>query len=261
MPELMSTLWIELRKARRSRMPLVTALGFLLIPAATGFLMFIYKDPVLARQTGLLSAKANLMVASADWPTYLNMLLQAISIAGFFLFGLICSWVFGREFVDGTAKDLLAVPVARSSILAGKFVVVGLWSAALTGEAYVATVLIGVALDLPQASLAVLADSALRLALTGLLVFAVVLPWAFFASAGRGYLLPIGLTLVAVLFANVIATVGWGSLFPWAVPALFAGMGGPDPELSPVSYGLVVLTGLVGILATYRWWQTADQTG
>jgi len=55
-----------------------------------------------------------------------------MAAGGFFLFVLIISWVFGREFSDGTVKDLLAVPVPRSSILLAKFVLAALWSAAST---------------------------------------------------------------------------------------------------------------------------------
>ena len=113
MHNLADTIWIELHKAIRSRMPLFTALGFLLMPLVDAFFMIILKDPDFARQAGLISAKAQLMAGTADWPTFLAVLAQAVAVGGIFLFSLIGSWVFGREFVDGTVKDLLAVPVPR----------------------------------------------------------------------------------------------------------------------------------------------------
>jgi ABC-2 type transport system permease protein len=65
---------------------------------------------------------------------------------------------------------------------------------------------------------------------------------------------------VFVLFANVLVVAGWGSYFPWAIPALFAGAGDTTTTVDAVSYWIVVITGLAGILITYLWWQMADQT-
>jgi len=58
--------WVEMLKARRSKMPLFTALGFALFPLGGGFFMIILKDPELARRMGLISAKAQIMMGSAD---------------------------------------------------------------------------------------------------------------------------------------------------------------------------------------------------
>src|SRR5215469_2737342 len=150
MRDLTNVVWIELRKAARSRMPLFTALGFLVLACGLAFLMFIYKDPTFARGIGLISAKANLAGGAATWPYYLGLLGQAIAIVGILVFSLVESWVFGREFADGTLKDLLAVPVARATILLAKFIVVGLWSLLLTVMLSLVCFLLGAAIGLPQ---------------------------------------------------------------------------------------------------------------
>ena len=257
---LTDAIWMELCKARRSRMPLFTALGFLLMPLVDAFFMIILKDPVFARQAGLISAKAQLMAGTADWPTFLEVLAQAIAIGGIFLFSLIGSWVFGREFVDGTAKDLLAVPLPRWAILAAKFIVVIVWSVLLTVIVYLVGLLLGALIGLPQGSPSVLWQGSVAIAVTTGMVVAVMTPVAFFAGIGRGYLLPVGITILFVLFANVLAVAGWGSYFPWAIPALYAGAeGDPTATLEAASYWIVVLTGIVGMLGTYVWWQLADQ--
>ncbi len=126
-------IWIEMRKALRSRMPLFTILGSLFMPLGISFLIFVSRNPEISRKLGLVSAKANLMAYSAtSWPAYLSLFGQMIAAGGFFFFCLIVSWVFGREFADGTLKDLLAVPVPRSSILLAKFVVSAAWSVGLS---------------------------------------------------------------------------------------------------------------------------------
>src|SRR4030042_2598749 len=124
---------IERRKAIRSRMPLWTALGSLFMPFGIAFLLFVSKNPAIFQKLGLINAKANLVAYSAtDWPTYLVLFSQIIAAGEFFLLVLAISWVFGREFADGTLKDMLAVPVQRASMLLAKFIVVAVWSAGLT---------------------------------------------------------------------------------------------------------------------------------
>jgi ABC-2 type transport system permease protein len=84
---------------------------------------------------------------------------------------------------------------------------------------------------------------------------------ALFASIGRGEFPPIGWLVLTVVLAQVAAITGWGDWFPWSVPALFSGASGPRAELLGVhSYVLVILAGLAGLIATFYWWRTADQT-
>jgi ABC-2 type transport system permease protein len=261
MHDLANALWIELRKATRSRMPLFTALGFLVLAFGLAFLMFIYKYPTFARSIGLISAKANLVGGTADWPYYLGILAQAIAVGGILLFSLIESWVFGREFADGTLKDLLAVPVSRTTILFAKFIVVALWSLLLTVLISIVCLLLGAAIGLSQGTAEVFLNGVATLAITACLVIVVVFPFAFFASVGRGYLLPMGITLLVLVLGNVVAIAGWGNYFPWAVPALYAGFtGSKGAHLEPVSYLIVIITGLAGMVGTYLWWKFADQS-
>ena len=93
------------------------------------------------------------------------------------------------------------------------------------------------------------------------LTFATLPLVAFFASLGRGYLLPFGWIFITMFFSQIAARLGWGDWFPWSVPALFAGMLGPRAEAIGLhSYALVLLTALLGFAATFYWWRSADQT-
>ncbi|MBI4928719.1 MAG: ABC transporter permease, partial [Anaerolineae bacterium] len=254
MPNLKNMLWIELRKALRSRVPIFTTLGFLIVPLACSFLMFIYKDPEFARQAGLVGAKANLIGGEATWPFYLNMFSQAIASGGIMLYILIIAWVFGREFSDGTAKDMLSVPIPRTSWLLAKFIVAGVWSIAATLLILFVGLILGAAIGMPGGSPEVLGRGLLTIILTVGLVLLVTIPFGFFASIGRGYLFPLGMAVLTVALANLVALIGYGEAFPWAVPALFAGMVGPETHLQPASYLLVIVTGAAGMALTFGWW-------
>jgi ABC-2 type transport system permease protein len=258
--DLKNALWIELRKAFRSRVPLFTLIGFMILPLACALMMFIYKDPEFARKIGLLGAKANLVGGSADWPFYLSMLAQGVAGGGMILNSLIISWVFGREFSDGTLKDMLAVPVLRSTLLGAKFILFGLWSLILMTVVYLTGLALGVFLGLPLGSPDLFWRGSVTVIVAACLAVLAIFPVALFASLGRGYLLSIGLVLLLMGVANVIAILGYGTYFPLSVPMLYASSAGKGVALEPVSFWIVICTGLAGVGVTLLWWQLADQS-
>ena len=188
---------VELLKLRRSRTPWITALTFGLVALVDGLFMVILKYPAAARSWGLLGAKAQLTVGVADTPTALGFLAEATGIGGLFVFGLVFIWVFGREFADRTVKDLLALPVPRTAIVAAKFTVATAWClvlAAWTGALGVGVV---TALRLPGADAGTVGPGLIRLLLTATMTIALVAPFALLASVARGYLAPVGGILLA----------------------------------------------------------------
>ncbi len=256
MSNLAQAVWVETLKARRSRMPLLTALGFSLLPLASGFFMIVLKDPEMARRIGLISTKAHIMAGAADWPSFLGLLAQATAGGGIVLYSLIGTWVFGREYSDRTVKDLLALPTPRSVIVLAKFVVVAAWSAALAAMTCVIALGVGAAVGLAQGTMPIFMQNVATIARAACFTIALVTPIAFFASAGHGYLPPMGFVFLVLLLAQVIAAAGWGEYFPWSIPILYS-QGG---DLGTASYLIVIITALVGMAGTFLWWTFADQT-
>lgn len=256
-----AALWTEGLKAGRSKMPWLTGLGFSLAPLVGGLFMMALKDPQWARRFGLITTKAQIRGGIADWPAYFGLLAQAVAVGGLIVFGLVAIWVFGREYGDRTVTDLLALPTSRGVIVGAKFIVIASWSAALTALVYALALGIGAAIGLPGWSIGLATDAAGRLAATAALTVALVSPFAWAASAGRGYLPPIGAMFLAIFLSQVIAALGWGAYFPWSVPALSSGVAGPDAQrVEAGSYLLVALTGAAGMAGTLAWWRFADQT-
>jgi ABC-2 type transport system permease protein len=237
-------------------MPLITALGAAMIPLAGGFFMIVLKDPAMARRVGLISMKAQLTMGAADWPTYLNFLTLGVGVGGIILFSLIATWVFGREYSDRTVKDLLALPTARSAIVSGKFVAIAIWSAVVILITCLLTLLVGTLLRLPPVPSSLFWQTFATLALAALMDLVLVTPTAFAASAWHGYLPPIGVMILAMALAQFSSAAGWGEYFPYAVPGLFV----QGEALGPISYVIVLLTGLAGLAGTLAWWVWADQT-
>ncbi|MEV6647558.1 ABC transporter permease [Amycolatopsis sp. NPDC051371] len=252
--------WTELLKARRSRLPWVTAAAFTVAAGFGGLIMFILQDVRRARALGLLGTKAALTGGTADWPAYFALLAQIIAVGGAVLFGVIVIWTFGREFSQGTAKDLLALPTPRTTIVGAKFAVTTSWSLVLTVQTYLLGLVIGAAIGLPGWSAAVAATGLVKLLLTAALTIAVTTPFALAASLGRGYLAGVGALFLAVFLAQVVALLGYGPYFPWSVPALVSDIAGPGRQPPGLlGYSLVALVGVAGVVGTALWWKHADQ--
>jgi len=255
-----AALWVEGLKARRSRVPPLTAGAISLGPLVGGLFMVILKDPERAQSMGLLSQKAQL-VGVADWPTYLDLIAQIAGVGGLLVFAFAMAWAFGRESADRTAKEWFAVPTSRGTVVAAKFVVVAVWVAALAALLLLLGFAIGAAVGLPGWSPALGWRGAANIAAAGGLTFAVGTPVAFFASAGRGYLAGLGWALLTLVLAQVAGALGWGGWFPWSVPALFAEVAGERVEqVGPHSYVAVALACAAGVAATVWWWRHADHT-
>jgi ABC-2 type transport system permease protein len=261
MSNFLSSLWAETLKMRRSKVPLFTAIGFSFVPLVGGLFMIILKDPEAARSMGLISAKAQLVAGVADWPTFFGILAQAVAVGGAILFAIITAWVFGREFTDRTAKELLALPTPRESIVAAKFVVIAALTLLLTVWIFLFGLVVGNLVVIPGWSQELLRSASLDVLGTAIMTIALLPFVAFFAGFGHGELPAIGWTILIVVLAQIAAITGWGDWFPWSVPALFSGAAGPRAELMGThSYMIVVATSLFGLLATFYWWRNADQT-
>ncbi len=256
-----SALWVETLKMRRSKVPLFTAIGFSIAPLVGGLLMIILKDPEAARSMGLISTKAQMLAGVADWPTYFNVLAQAVAVGGGILFAIITIWVFGREFSDRTAKELLALPTSRETIVSAKFVVIITWTLALSLFIFGVGIVVGTLVVIPGWSVNLLQTAFMDIVGTAVLVIALLPIVAFTASIGRGYMPPFGWTIFSVIMAQIAIITGWGDWFPWSVPALFSGaVGLRSEQLGVHSYVIVLLASMLGLAATFYWWRNADQT-
>lgn len=253
--------WAELLKARRSWLPLVSVAAFGVGTGVGGMFMFILQDVERARSLGLLSAKAQLGGIEPDWPGYLSLLGQITAVGGLLIFGVIVIWSFGREFADRTIADLLALPTARSIIVAAKLTVTTVWCLLLALLVFGFGLVIGAGLRLPGWSAGVVWHGLVRLLATAAMT--VLLAWVFglVASVARSYLVAVGAMFLVVFLAQVIAALGYGPYFPWSVPVLYSGVAGDRVSVGPIGVGLVVLVGAASGLGTAGWWRNADHTG
>lgn len=207
----------------------------------------------LAASSGNEQARAKLgpLADKEGWDQLIGLVSMISAPATLLGFGVVLSWMIGREFSDDTIAGLFALPVTRRSIVAAKLVVFWAWASATAVALVTSTVLLGLVLGygLPtNGDVVALARLLFVVVLTGLLA----LPAGWAATLGRGLLPGIAVTVAMITFGQVLVVAGTGAWFPVAAPALWAVT--PD-EVATVQLALVPVTALVMAALTVRSWQ------
>jgi ABC-2 type transport system permease protein len=157
---------------------------------------------------------------------------------------------------------MLALPVSRTTIVLAKFIVLSLWCLVLSLVLFLIGILAGLAVSLNGWSGDSFREFTKVFTCSSLLTIVLCTPVAFVASAGRGYLLSIGFTILTLIITQLIF-LGLPSItpwFPWAVPALYSRVAGPDlwpPGMT--GYLSLFITSFFALSGTILWWNRADQ--
>jgi ABC-2 type transport system permease protein len=250
-PVFVDVIVTEFRKLHRSKVTWATLLGFSIAPLAIALMMWIVREPDRAAQFGLLGTKADLAGLEATWPAYLSMLTLVVGIGGMLLLAFIVAYVFGREYAEGTAKNLLTLPVARHWFALAKFLVAGVWWLSLVAAIVAETLLIGWALALPGFSAGLIVGALRDVVLVTVAAYLLAPPVAWITMLGRGYLPPVAFALATLALGDVFSHTGWASWFPWSVVPLFIGtVGARQTTVAAGSLAVVLLTFAAGAVAT-----------
>ena len=125
---------VEARKARSAHVMLWTTV---LLVAGIGVLALGILAAVAAGEEQVI-AKLGPLAGVGGWAGLVGIVVQVTAAGGLAAFGVALSWMFGREFADGTVAALFAMPVPRAAIALGKLIVYVIWAvgvAVLPGSA------------------------------------------------------------------------------------------------------------------------------
>jgi ABC-type transport system involved in multi-copper enzyme maturation permease subunit len=248
----------EFLKLRRSKVPWGTLAGLSMAPLGLALFMWILREPGRAASLGLLGTKADLSGLEATGPVYLSTLTIVFGIGGMLLLPFIVAYIFGREYVELTAKNLLALPVGRHWFVLAKLVVAAVWWFVLVIFVLAESLLIGLALGLPGFSAGLAAGAAGNSLLAAAISFLLVPVVAWVTVASRGYMAPLAFAIAGMALGNVFGKTGWAEWFPWSIVPLMIGMVGTPQSLPASSYVVLAATFVAGIAATVAQMRFAD---
>lgn len=260
MKSLFVALWAEGLKIYKSKVFWFSILFFILVPFMIGVLMFVQIHPEISKKLGLIGTKASMLrFGEPVWGNFFPLLTQTVAAIGLVGYGFVTSWVFGREYSDKTVKDILALPISRSYIVLSKFIATVIWCIILTIVLFFFSLLSGKLAGVSGWSQQIFTKFSGTFTLVSILTVLLCTPVAFFASLGRGYLLPFAFIILSLILANFIGFIGLGPYFPWAIPGILSAPPAEDMQLNGTSYLILFLTSIIGYTGTLLWWHFADQ--
>lgn len=261
MEDLKRAVVTELLKLKHLNIVWITFFAFALGPFFGGLIMFLLKNPELIPKSGILNTKMAILADSVNWNAYFEILSQVMAIGGIIVFGFIGSYIFGREYSDHVYRDILALPVARSTILNAKFIVYFIWSLSLSISNLIFGLLIGSLLNLAGWEYLIVYTNLKVYLITALLTILLGLFIPFFALWSRGFLVPLAFLVLTLIFAQIIPIVGGGYYFPWSIPSIYSGAAGEalKYKLNIWSYLILFFTVFLAYLLSIYWWNNSDQ--
>lgn len=186
-----------------------------------------------------------------DWSGLLASAAQITSAGGLLGFGIVLSWMFGREFTDGTITGLFTLPVSRSRIALAKLAVYAAWAIVVSLVLTLGILVLGLLLGygIPTADAWASLGRQCGLAM---LTAAIAVPVSWIATVTRSLLAAVGGAIALVIIAQVGALAGAGAWMPLAAPALWAMSTGA--AVNPAQLILTIVLGIVFAVLTSASW-------
>jgi ABC-2 type transport system permease protein len=251
----------ELLKLRRSKIVWLSFLFYVFFALMVAFVLWMVKNPAAAQGLGLVGQKASFASSgiSADWQGLYTFFAQMNMAGGMIVLAVVVIYLFGREYAEGTAKNMLALPIRRWYFVAAKLLVAALWFALLTVFLLALSRAIGRVLGLGALPSGLFARESGNILFASLLVFALQGLVAWVTVESGGYLAPFGYTIATLLVGNLMVHTLWARWCPWSIVALLGGMAGPREEGVLLGSGLVLAaTFALGLFLAIRHEALAD---
>jgi ABC-2 type transport system permease protein len=199
-----------------------------------------------------LAAKLGPLVDPGGWAGYFAVAVQVTGAAGLVGYGVVLSWLFSREFADGTIAGLFAIPVSRRTLAAAKLVVYLAWGIVTAAALLLALTVLGLAAGLGPIPADAVPWMGRQFALS---LFSIVIatPAAWAATVGRSVLSGIATAIVILVTSQVSVITGAGGWYPFATPALWAIHS--DIAVTPLQLGLIAPVVAAAVALTLQSWK------
>ncbi|BFH60119.1 ABC transporter permease [Paenibacillus azoreducens] len=242
---MINLLYTELLKLKRAKMFMVSLIG----AAAAPFMIFI----------GYLGYKAKNPDKSVMFSEVWSQTnLYTILLIGTLLYGVITTYLFNREYTEDTLKNLLTIPVPKSSLIVSKLVLLFFWIMILTFTSWSLILILGLFAQYEGLSAGVIVLSLKKFFVGGSLLFLLSTPTMFVAFLFKNFVPTIIFTAVITMGNVALANHDDKAIFPWSAAHVIA-ENGFVPAYPPFySYVSIIATSIIGLLATMAYFKKTD---
>lgn len=239
-------LYTEFLKLKRSKMLLISLLGAAVAPILI----------VVASYLHMKTKQPTEPILFAE--LFFQVNLYTILIIGVPLYGVVTGYLFIREFLEDTIKNLLTIPVSRFSLLVSKAFILLAWILLLTTFSWVLTLGLGYLAQFDGLTKSLILRSLKQFLLGGILLFILSSPIIFLALYMKNYV-P---TIICTIIITLINVMGGNSehrgLFPWAAAGDIANNTLLTTYPPEYSYAVIAIASITGFIATIFYFNRVD---
>ncbi|MCR8845175.1 ABC transporter permease [Paenibacillus sp. SC116] len=242
---MVNLLYTELLKLKRAKMFMISVIGSMAAP----IMMFI----------AFLSMKREKpeTILTFDVSFY-NTNLNVLMLIGTLLYGVIAAYLFSREYTEDTLKNLLTIPVSKTSLIVSKWLLLLLWIFMLTLVAWVMTLLLSFVAQFEGLSVAVIVDSLRQFFVGAFLLFLLSTPIILITMLFKNFVPTIIFTAVVTMANLTVIDTDYQGLFPWS--AVHMVVTNSTEFVYPISYSYAIIfaTSILGLAATIVYFKRSD---
>lgn len=238
--------YTELLKLKRSKMFLISIIGAAVAPFMVVVASYIHmktKQPTPFIQFDEL---------------FDNTSLYTVLIIGVPLYGVVTAYLFNREYMEDTLKNLLTIPVPRTSLIMSKLLLLFMWMMMLTSVAWGLTLILGMLGRFEGLSTSLVLGSLKQFSIGGGLLFILSTPMILVTLVAKNYVPTIIFTIVITLINVMTANSEHRGLFPWAAAGDIANHTLLPTYPAEYSYVSIAATSVIGFIATLIYFKKAD---
>ncbi|WCN36388.1 ABC transporter permease [Aneurinibacillus uraniidurans] len=239
-------LYTELLKLKRSRMFLLSIMGAAVAPFMVVISTYIHSKTKEPTKVVLFEE------------LFFDTHLYTVLLIGVPLYGVVTAYLFSREYTEDTLKNLLTIPVSRTSIILSKMLLLFLWIMLLTLLAWGLTLLLGMIGQFDGVSTTLIVNTLRTFIVAGVFLFLLSTPIILTTIVLKNYVPTIVLTIVITLINVMGSQSEYKGLVPWTA-AFDIANGTLLPTYPPVySYVVILATSIIGFIATLVYFRRAD---
>ena len=244
---MLNLLWCEYTKLKHSKILFIGILSTLIVP------FFVIITAVI---NCLMKPGTNISLFSL----YDSALMFLMLLSAPIVLTILGTWIISREYMDGTLKNILVIPVSRTVFLTGKLLFLAILSLLFMLVSWLEILLFAYLCSFffPVTELTVLSALffLMKMLHGGILLFATQTPFLYLTVRTKGFAVPL-IAITAVSLINVVLSNSPAAgFYPWAASYLLINGrlsgSGCSRAVSTIIILILCLLGIAASLLSFR---------
>lgn len=239
---MLKLLQCEYMKLKRSKFLLIGTLGTLIVP----FFVIVNAVTAYFSNSGTVISLFSL---------YDNALMFLMLLFEPMVLTILGAWIISREYIDGTLKNIFAIPVSQTAFFAGKLLFFVLLTFMFMLISWLEILILAFICScfIPVAELTIpsILYFLIKMLFGAILLCATQTPFIYLAIRTKGFVVPL-IAIAAIILINVVLSNSpIAGFYPWSASYLLV-IGRSPGQNCPkeVSVSMIVVICLLGIIAS-----------